>query len=326
MSLADVLSRLRDFASKADQLQAKGHLQRAAENFGRAAEAARALGEDSVVTSRMLVAQADALLKYATFARFRVPELGNAWRAPCDGCVVLLVDAVAALERRRVAGTLQGRCFVNEEAWFVGQTRNSALAPLVGYHAFLVAGTTAIRLLSAAPLFDSLCSDARMQSFVAVVVNAADMMQQPRVDAAQPMPSEVEFTHLLSDFKDLIVPDELGLDMRPLHAAWQKLCRSGVLVARKINLELTRMVYQPDIMNAVDSAAESPDLRSCALQGCGAKEAHPQHFKRCSACKTVVYCCKEHQVEDWPAHKAACKAARKAAGAAAGGAPGPDAC
>ena len=30
----------------------------------------------------------------------------------------------------------------------------------------------------------------------------------------------------------------------------------------------------------------------------------------CAACKTVAYCCKEHQVEDWPAHKAACKAAR----------------
>jgi hypothetical protein len=37
------------------------------------------------------------------------------------------------------------------------------------------------------------------------------------------------------------------------------------------------------------------------------------HFKRCSACKTIVYCCKEHQLEHWPAHKRECKAARKAA-------------
>jgi hypothetical protein len=27
----------------------------------------------------------------------------------------------------------------------------------------------------------------------------------------------------------------------------------------------------------------------------------------------VCYCCREHQVEYWPNHKAACKAARKAA-------------
>ena len=53
-------------------------------------------------------------------------------------------------------------------------------------------------------------------------------------------------------------------------------------------------------------------VRFCALAGCGAKEAHPAHFKSCSACCTVVYCCQEHNVEDWPAHKAACKAARKA--------------
>ena len=57
-------------------------------------------------------------------------------------------------------------------------------------------------------------------------------------------------------------------------------------------------------------------LRSCALAGCGAREAHPAHFKSCAACRAVVYCCREHQVAGWPAHKKACKAARKAAAAA----------
>jgi hypothetical protein len=32
----------------------------------------------------------------------------------------------------------------------------------------------------------------------------------------------------------------------------------------------------------------------------------------------AVYCCKEHQTADWPAHEAACKAARKAAAVADG--------
>jgi hypothetical protein len=59
-------------------------------------------------------------------------------------------------------------------------------------------------------------------------------------------------------------------------------------------------------------------LRSCALgAACGKREATRQQFKLCSACKTVAYCCREHQAAHWPAHKAACKAARNAT--AAGG-------
>ena len=51
--------------------------------------------------------------------------------------------------------------------------------------------------------------------------------------------------------------------------------------------------------------------RSCALAACGALESHPAQFQTCGACKSVVYCCREHQLVDWPSHKAACKA-RKA--------------
>jgi hypothetical protein len=60
---------------------------------------------------------------------------------------------------------------------------------------------------------------------------------------------------------------------------------------------------------AADSAMRR--LLECALAGCGAHEVHVAQFKRCAACKGIVYCCKEHQLADWPAHKAACKAARK---------------
>ena len=56
-------------------------------------------------------------------------------------------------------------------------------------------------------------------------------------------------------------------------------------------------------------------LRSCALPGCGAMEAHPAHFKSCAACRMVVYCCREHQAADWSAHKKACKTMRNAAAA-----------
>ena len=52
---------------------------------------------------------------------------------------------------------------------------------------------------------------------------------------------------------------------------------------------------------------------AASAAGVGAREAHPQHFKRCAACRTVAYCSRKHQVADWPGHKAACKAARQAA-------------
>ena len=63
-------------------------------------------------------------------------------------------------------------------------------------------------------------------------------------------------------------------------------------------------------------AGASPWLRTCALQSCTAREERPHHFKKCAECRFPVYCCKKHQVDHWPAHKAACKAVRKVKSAA----------
>lgn len=35
---------------------------------------------------------------------------------------------------------------------------------------------------------------------------------------------------------------------------------------------------------------------------CGSKE----NLKRCTRCKGAVYCCREHQIQDWPSHKTTC--------------------
>jgi hypothetical protein len=37
------------------------------------------------------------------------------------------------------------------------------------------------------------------------------------------------------------------------------------------------------------AAAAAPGLRSCALASCGAREAHPSHFKSCAAYRTPAY-------------------------------------
>ena len=107
-----------------------------------------------------------------------------------------------------------------------------------------------------------------------------------------------------------------GLDARLLQqlaGAWQRLQSSGVL--QKLHIEEGNTPAAPEELAftaAVLNSLNAPGLRTCALPGCGAKEAHPAHFKSCAACRAVVYCCREHQVEGWSGHKRACKAARKA--------------
>ncbi len=95
--------------------------------------------------------------------------------------------------------------------------------------------------------------------------------------------------------------------------AWRRMQSSGVLQRRGI-LQCVRR-NDAAVAHAAATAAATVAARGlhvCALPTCGAQEVHASQFKRCSACLSVVYCCKQHQVEDWPAHKAACRAARKA--------------
>jgi hypothetical protein len=96
--------------------------------------------------------------------------------------------------------------------------------------------------------------------------------------------------------------------------AWRRLQSSGVLQRRGILQAVS--FNSAALANATAAAAATAAARGlhfCALHTCGAQEVHASQFKRCSACLSVVYCCKEHQVQGWPAHKAACRAARKAA-------------
>ena len=48
-------------------------------------------------------------------------------------------------------------------------------------------------------------------------------------------------------------------------------------------------------------------LRDCALPSCSKTEKTVKEFAGCSGCRTVVYCCVEHQALDWKAHKTACR-------------------
>ena len=57
-------------------------------------------------------------------------------------------------------------------------------------------------------------------------------------------------------------------------------------------------------------------LRDCALPFCSKTATTVKEFAHCSGCRSVVYCCTEHQGLHWTKHKKACRekeAARLAA-------------
>ena len=48
-------------------------------------------------------------------------------------------------------------------------------------------------------------------------------------------------------------------------------------------------------------------LRDCAHPSCSMTEKTVKEFAHCSGCRSVVYCCAEHQGLDWTKHKKACR-------------------
>ena len=326
---SDVIARVQTLYEKAHELAEKGHLLRAAENYGRAAEVARALGADNVVEGHMRLQQGAMCAGHAAMARDTTgsdPRLLAACRAEY---IARLTGATAALERRRAAGTLlEGMCSAAEEAWGVAMVHKrkcihngrpsatpdavaASLATLVGYEEFLCAAFFVLPALRDPERYlASACSAEELQVFAQHVVQSTELMQQPRRHGNNTvMRYEHEFASMLRD-----VAGSDGLDahlVQLLAGAWQQLERSGVLQARRIGKSIPLGAYHEAVTAAVERSMTAPGLRHCALPGCGAKEAHPAHFKSCAACHTVVFCCRDHQVEGWPTHKKACKAARK---------------
>jgi hypothetical protein len=87
-----------------------------------------------------------------------------------------------------------------------------------------------------------------------------------------------------------------------------------VLEKRNIAKGITTAKREYQAATAVAAAAAAAKgLHGCALASCTAREVNAGEHKKCGACRTVAYCSKAHQVEDWPRHKAACKAAQHAA-------------
>ena len=321
---SDIFARVHAFVKKADELADKGHVLRAAENYGRGAEAARALsGADNLVTVYLQLQQGAMMNAYAAVApeAETAPHVLAPYRAEF---IALLSGVVAALERRREAGTLlESKCSAAEEAWRAGYVQRenagftaaeaASVAALCGYEQFLRAGAVVLGVFHHCGFFAAECPKDQFY-----VQHASNLIMQPRGHAHIAMGSELSFADALRNAA--AEAGENGLNPRGvelLDGIWQELHRSGVLQERRAEACTGMGGTKLDaIAAAIAKSVDAEGLRSCALPGCGAKEAHPTHFKSCAACRAVVYCCREHQVEGWPGHKKACKAALKAAAAA----------
>ena len=306
---SDAIARVQALATKAEELTEKGLALRAAENYGRAAEAATALGQDNLVTIHMQQHQGGVLGSFAMVAmEGERRDSQRNFAALRAECVALLSSAAQALERRRVAGTLlDGTCSALEVDWQLRQIKRyngtrltnaeaASWAALMGYEEFISVASNICGLLAFADKFAGECSCTQFESFAQHVVLAAALMQQPRRRVDVSMPFEAVFPARLQVAVISSTTGANGLDERlvqMLATAWQRLQHSGVLQARGCNDGITRVMRGTHANQAAaEKSMSAHGLRSCALAGCGARELHVAHFKSCAACKAAAYCCK----------------------------------
>jgi hypothetical protein len=312
------------------------HSARETECRERALVAAQALrlGEDSLIVANLQVKFSERL-----FSEAAEHTADEAQRTALQAkAAEHFLAAAAALQQRRAADTLMpGCCRAVEVKWSRltlehantvqsgGQRPTVAragvemrIAPSCGFNSFCGLGCGAVsiivrvfrRQIAAAPQLVSAAWDA--------IADAAILFTLPSVDDDVSLGNDAFFVSklrtLVNNAPELWAP----MDAPRVRAlvAWRSLERSGVLQRRNMDglVEASSHLRIAEA-SAAAAARMAPERRSCSLDSCGTRETHPAHFKSCAACRIPVYCCKEHQTEHWPSHKAACKAARKAAAA-----------
>jgi hypothetical protein len=326
----------------ARKLTGKGRYAGAAEKYGAAAAAAvqELAAEDCLVVALLRAEQAQVLISHSFAPGLTVAEIDQ---APQTVSSVLLPQLVTTLMRRKAAGTLlPGSCRAAEVAWWrayleskMTQEGNSvkeartgaeALSPTLGFDVFMYAASAACKVLLL--LASSGMSREVQLSHAAFVASAFELMAQPRElpcvtsDGGNRGSLASGFEQMLAQIARQIFRsanvDRHGLDGEALALmvdAWQRVERSGAIAMRRLEEDVDAKTAAAGLAAAAKDAAVR-GLHECAQASCAAKEVHVSQFKKCGACRTVAYCCREHQVADWPAHKAACKAARSAAAAA----------
>lgn len=341
MAATPDLSAVLAHMKKAVEFQVKGHWARMMEYTQRALTAAEARAQDDcLIVAALQQGLATEVFKPAKAQVFQHCLSGGSISPPSFAPFAqLLFPALSTFQRRRAAGKLLPGCcradevlyarFFNEytaaadKAGGYDDTMLDRTAQLAGYHWFLETACLVAHVLALLLLFNDTMGLTREQNnqCMTFVGDAMELIMQPR-EFDGVLNIEGAFWGAMEDCitkaDPMIVWLSRSAEGARLLDAWERLQQSGLLQQREAGKGLICTARFRAIQErAIAAAASAPGLRSCALNTCDAREQHPSHFKCCAACKAVVYCSREHQVQDWSSHKVACKAARKSAAAEA---------
>ena len=348
-SIAFAVCKVSQLYSKALERLNKGRLLSGLKVLKEALDLARGLpyapDGDCLVVARLEVMLADVLVTLLGDQCLKTQDqLDGSVAQWTSDATAYHVAACETLERRFSAGTLGlGRCAPHEVAFeilllgtgvlrdgtvretpekfsrdvIVGTMHPAEHGAHLGYLTYVIAGYHAPGLtVLLAQLGETLEVDSD-----AIFRHTAELVMQRHAGRILPdvFRDEVKLLkaarHWLNILDDPGEPGETAKQMLALQEAQRLVTsRAGrrILAEADATMEETAE-WQRKFHESVAARAAAHDLRCCALVTCGAREVEPLQYSKCGACKSVVYCCKEHQVADWPVHKHACKAARKAA-------------
>ena len=295
---------------------------RNAELSAQAAVQAEALfGDDSLVVADLRLAESEALnhLNLESSGVEKLAFLRQSWN--------VLMSVIPLLLRRLEADTLLPGTVREAELDFDAHTQAAAtkaqngpdpsparlreIASTMGYTTLIMAMFRSLDLLWM-PYWPA-AQKGMVESFV---LQGLDII--PRTAG---VPAD-----LIADEEQLVAAIEERMDPQKYGSAF---CAAVLRKGRSpevVNVLRARGVLQTGVAKHEHSDAEfyarqradiaKHGLRGCSLPSCSKTEKTVKEFAHCSGCRSVVYCCLEHQALDWKAHKKACKekeAARLAA-------------
>ena len=307
-------SRVSSLCDSALAFERKGFFPRAAAMYDQAVQAALALAQpDCLVVVSVQLMCVNALTYVASDAESVAERMEAAGQL-----MNLQDDAIDTLQRRLAQGTVMpGRCRAYEVAWY--DVFNASLsghggippsaagkaewATRVGSDSLLRAGNNVLQeVLSSQQAGGGLDPD--VQKRCALVVSALDALAhfaaEGRAKAEAGAPGACLWTVTQSTLVASMLQATAQGALRPgtrvggaLLTAWGRVEATGFLRAMGGPAEAhadsaVRLIAQREAARA--KAAKAPQCRACALPSCDKNEAHPGHFKVCSACKGAAYC------------------------------------
>ena len=315
-------AQLAAFYKLVDKQAIAGVLSRAARHAELSAQAAvlaQALfGDDSLVVSSLRIGESESLAGLATAASGAEQDVlaRQSWD--------VLVSLIPPLLRRLEANTLLPGTVKEEELEYsaymqaaILKAKNMPIPPTttrpstLGYITLLFAMYRSLDLVHL-PLW----SQRERKNVESFVLLGLDVIPRTAGIPAYLITGEDRVVFMIERYMSLRNYDPVfcAAVLRKWHSdavssvlRARGILQTGIVAAEQIKAEF-------DARQRSDTAKHG--LRDCALPSYAKTEKTVKEFAGCSGCRSVVYCCLEHQALDWKAHKKVCRekeAARRAA-------------